>query len=124
MKTTQIAEKAKEYSFNMYDKNLDVITQIESAFKNGYKDGYQAGLDEFALAEIQAFQKGLAQKDAEWKEKLKWIPVEERLPNENKKYLVKDLYGSIHTATFNIHSKRWSLFGYSDTITHWREIIE
>lgn len=67
MKTEKLAEKAKEYSFNMYDKDLDVITQIESAFKNGYKDG----LSEFALAEIQAFQKGLAQKDAEWQEKVK-----------------------------------------------------
>lgn len=35
MKT--IKEKAREYSFNMYDKNLDIITQIESAFKNGYE---------------------------------------------------------------------------------------
>lgn len=73
MKTEQIAKKAKEYSFNMYSKNLDLITQIESAFKNGYEDGYRNGLDEFALAEIQAYEKGLAQKEAEWQEKIKSI---------------------------------------------------
>lgn len=102
MKTEKsIEEKAKDYSFNMYDSSKNVILQMEQAFIDGYE---------------------LCQK--EWEEKTRWIPVEERLPNEKKKYLVKDLYDSIHTATFNIYSKRWSFFGYSDTITHYREIIE
>lgn len=107
MKTEQIAEKAKEvYPYrNIFDKPDYLFIQVANFKREGYVAGY---------LECQK----------EWQEKSRWIPVEERLPNENKKYLVKDLYGSIHTAIFNINSNRWSFFGYSDTITHYREIIE
>lgn len=74
----QLAEKAKEkagqYAHDSELKNgFDMHPKTASfqGYLKGYRDGYQAGLDEFALAEIQAFQKGLAQKDAEWQGKIK-----------------------------------------------------
>lgn len=101
MKT--IEERVKEIF-----PNLDTIT-----------NGYDSRSIKLAISIAEEI-------NSEWQEKVRWIPVEERLPEENKQYLVIQLNDmkTIFVGRFNTISKRWSLFGYHDHVTHWREIIE
>lgn len=53
----------------------------------------------------------------EYEEKLRWISAEEKLPNENGRYLTRTRNGYINILSYE--SSMWSTMGYQSDITHW-----
>ena len=96
------------FSYNKYD--------IANAFQNGAEFGY-------ALAENRI------KKEYEWK--LRWIPVEEKLPEIDSDYPnfsvevhVKNTEQSHVTAYYFFNEKRWCFDNNSiDKVTHWRYFL-
>lgn len=65
-----------------------------------------------------AFMVGYDRACKEYKEKLRWIPVEEKLPEPNSEVLAKDINGDIEKVLF--HTMQFSIMHNLGFITHWR----
>ena len=57
----------------------------------------------------------------EYEEKLRWIPVEEKLPKTNSEVLAKDINGDIEKVLF--HTINFSIMHNLGYITHWRYFL-
>ena len=75
-----------------------------------------------------SFIKGANLSNKHWKEKTRWIPVTERLP-ENKNIsgfsnlvLTKNKYGNIMLERYDYEYGRFNGLRYGEDVTHWREI--
>ena len=86
---------------------MDIYTATEQAYKHGYEKGYEAG-------------------------KPKWIPVTERLPNENEDVLcsrgnhigaLMDVYAYKGDNKWEDTYGYWS-YGHVEGITHWMPLPE
>ena len=78
---------------------MDKYTATELAFKHGYEKGYEAGI----AKEKKAYCDGLLdgrRAALECVPLAKWIPVSERLPDEDGTYIVRTTSGAVTTARF------------------------
>lgn len=116
MKTEQITEKAKEKA-GQYAHD----TELRNGFDMHPK-----------TASFHGYLKGYRTCDQEWQEKLRWIPVEERLPEYVDKVLhiiaknrVEELTesGFFKFCAFDLKANT-NLSDFKKYFTHWREIIE
>ena len=77
-------------------------------------------------ASFQGYYQGFSECQKECEEKFRWIPISEKYPDSlsDKPYsdyvIVKDSYGDMYIARYDIFSQDWDIF--IDKVTHWRSI--
>ena len=91
-----------------------------------YQPNYRDTTEQIRI--IQAYKAGAMEMQKEYEEKLRWIPVEERLPENQELVLVKTNRNCVSTAY--LHGKISGFITYGEeafvdfgSITHWRSIF-
>jgi len=92
---------------------------IEIAILKGQL-GHFKYLDEEGVKEIESLTTQLAETRKELSEANKWIPVSERLPDDNEDVLAFDSYESVCAEGYFSDGKQWFVIGWINyNITHW-----
>ena len=71
-------------------------------------------------AKMFSYYSGYVDCKKEYEEKLRWIPIKQRVPNENGRYLTKSNNGYINILSFK--SNMWSTAGYQSDIEYWMHL--
>ena len=81
----------------------------------------KVGGDNFTKVQLElAFEAGAEFMQKQYEEKLRWIPVDEELPEVEGTYLTKS--GSGYMCTLSYKRGLWSTMGYQSDIKFWRSI--
>lgn len=107
---------------------MDKYTAQEQAFKRGYEKGYEAGIAEKKKAYCDGLLDG-RRAALECVPLAKWIPVTERLPEKEGRYLcvvrIGHKSGAVYVQIMNGDKYGFSLEHiYNDDVTHWMHLPE
>ena len=105
-------------------------------FKENLKEALKFQPEELKPMLTNAFNYGIELTEKEYEEKLRWIPIEEKLPGKDKKrvesyfsifVLVKDIHGIPQSAYYNFVKNGFYSNAFSKheimCVTHWRPIF-
>lgn len=86
--------------------------KILQELKDGYSKHKDTSLYNAFAATIEKYAVPLFKDGAEWQSKQSpWISVKERLPEENKEYLVVLDNRVVYVAQYNKNNKSWIIYG-------------